>query len=332
MKKALWIIGAALIVWSGCGKKSDQASVTAFNKYQDEFINFAYPAGWMQSAETGRIYVYSSAEAQNKFYAYSPEGKDGAMMVVTYDKMDTLKNLDRFVNDRQSELSANGFDISEVKAQALGGIPGTLLHYSGVIDAKTQVEGLQVQAVKDSFAYSVRYEGFNKMFAECRPAFDTLLATIQLPAAKTKAQVEDESKPSKTYALFENNFVKISYPGNFSPDVLTAKPPTEFTMEVKLYRADSNLRVDIMPAKGLTVDKVLAQNAKLYKEQSRGETTIDGNKALFLNYSPAANVQSRVYFAVKNDKIYRVITNYYKPMKADYAPALEKMVASLATK
>jgi hypothetical protein len=254
------------------------------------------------------------------------------MLMVSYHKMDTLKNLDRLVHERQNELSANGFDISEVKAQALGTMPGTLLHYSGVIDAKTKVEGLQIQAVKDSFEYSVRYEGFNKMFPACQSAFDTLIASIELPEAKIKGVQADDSKPSKTFVMFENNFVKISHPDNFDPDVLTAKPPAEFSMEVKLYRADSNLRLDVMPAKGLTVEKAVEQNAKLYKEQSRGESKIDGVKAIFLNYSPVANVQSRVYFAVKNDKIYRVITNYYKPMKADYEPALQKMVSSLAAK
>jgi hypothetical protein len=334
MKKMLWIIGTAMVL-SGCAKKTDKVAETAYSRYQDGYVrlNFAYPTGWQpQSAETGRIYVYSSPEAAAKFYAYSSEGKDGAMLVVTYEKMDTLKNLDRIVHERQNELSANGFDISEVKAEALAGMPGTLLHYSGVIDAKTKVEGLQVQAVKDSFKYSVRYEGFNKMFPAYKAAFDTLLATIALPEAKTKATEADLSKPSKAFKQFENNFIKITHPENFDPEFPTPKPPAEFSMEVKMYRADSNLRLDIMPAKGLTVEKVLEQNAKMYKEQSRGESKIDGVKAVFLNYSPAAGVQSRVYFAVKNDKIYRVITNYYKPMKADYEPALEKMVASLTAK
>jgi hypothetical protein len=334
MKKALWIIGTAALIVSGCGKKADKVAMTAYDRYQDGYVrlNFAKPAGWQVNSEPERVYVYSSPEAAAKFYTYSSEGKDGAMLVVTYHKMDTLKNLDKIVHERQNELSANGFDISEVKAQALGGMPGMLLHYSGVIDANTKVEGLQVQAVKDSFQYSVRYEGFNKLFPACRAAFDTLIATIQVPEAKAKESAADASKPSKTYKPFENNFVKLSLPDNFDPDFPKPKPPVEFAMEIKLYRADSNLRLDIMPGKGLTVEKVVEQNAKLFKEQSRGETKIDGVKALFLNYSPAANVQSRVYFAVINDKIYRVITNYYKPMKADYEPALEKMVASLATK
>lgn len=293
MRKALWIIGT-VVVLSGCAQKGNKVAVTAFDRYQDGYVrlNFSYPKGWQVQSEPERVYVYSSPDAAAKFYAYSPEGKDGAMMVVTYQKMDTLKNLDRIVHERQNELSANGFDISEVQAQTLGGNTGMMLHYSGVIDAKTKVEGMQVLAVKDSFQYGVRFEGFNKLFASCKAAFDTVLATVELPETKTKQTEADESKPSKTFTLFENNFVKILHPDNFDPDVLTAKPPAEFSMEVKLYRADSNLRLDIMPAKGLTADKVLAQNAKNFKEQSRGETTIDGAKALYLDYSPVAGVRA----------------------------------------
>jgi hypothetical protein len=44
------------------------------------------------------------------------------------------------------------------------------------------------------------------------------------------------------------------------------------------------------------------------------------------------DVQSRVYFLVKNDKFYRVIVNYYVPMRSAYLPAFEKTIGSLVVK
>ena len=57
-----------------------------------------------------------------------------------------------------------------------------------------------------------------------------------------------------------------------------------------------------------------------------------GQKAAFINYSPVKNINSRVYFMVKNDKIYRVIFNYFTAMKADFLPVFEKIVGSIVIK
>lgn len=334
MKKCLLVIAAVALMVAGCGKKAEKVSIAGYDSYQEQYTNikFSYPKGWQVFPEDARVSIYSSPEVVDRFLTYSPEGKDGARLVVTFEKMDTLKNLDKVINSLQSEVSANGFDISEVKGQSLGGMPGTLLHYSGVIDRNTSVEAVQIQAVKDSFVYSVKFEAFNKSFQSCSPAFDTLLATFQLPAAKTKTTDADRSKPSQTFKTLENNFIKISHPDNFDPEFPKPKAPAEFALDLKGYRQDCNIHLDILPAKGLTLDKVVEQNAKLFKEQSRGEATIDGGRAVYINYSPMKGVQSRVYFTVKNDKIYRIILNYYAPMKADFLPVFEKTVASLVCK
>ncbi len=334
MKKRFFVIGIAVLMFVGCGKKAEKINIAGYEKYQDQYfrMQFSYPKDWQVFPEPERISIYSSPEMVNRFLDYAPQGKDGARIVVTFQKMDTLKALDNVVHLLQSELSTNGFDISEVKAQALGNAPGTLVHYSGVLARNARVEAMQVAAVKDSFTYTVKYEAFNDQFQSCKSAFDTLLATIKLPEQVSKTTPEDQSKPSQTFVPFENNFIKITHPDNFNPEFPKPKPPAEFSMDVKGYRQDSFVHVDIMPAKGLSLDKVVEQNAKMFKETSRGEGKIDGLRAVYLNYSPMNNIQSRVYFMVKNDKIYRIIMNFYSPMKADYLPAFEKIVNSMASK
>jgi hypothetical protein len=81
------------------------------------------------------------------------------------------------------------------------------------------------------------------------------------------------------------------------------------------------------------LDKVVDQNSKkLSNVTGKGTITISGENARFFNYSPARGIKSRIYFTVKNDKIYRVIFNYYAPMEKDFLPAYEKIIASIRLK
>jgi hypothetical protein len=78
----------------------------------------------------------------------------------------------------------------------------------------------------------------------------------------------------------------------------------------------------------------MEQNSKFFNPKFKGETNIGGEKASYINYTPpkARNIDSRVYFIVKNNKIYRIILNYYTPMKKDFLPAFEKVIASIRLK
>jgi hypothetical protein len=88
----------------------------------------------------------------------------------------------------------------------------------------------------------------------------------------------------------------------------------------------------LRPSKKLSLEKVVEQNSKFFRSSYKGNTTIGGEKATYLNYSLVKNVDSRVYFVVKNDKIFRIIFNYYSPMKNDFLPAFEKVIASIRFK
>jgi len=54
--------------------------------------------------------------------------------------------------------------------------------------------------------------------------------------------------------------------------------------------------------------------------------------ATYLDYRPVKDINSRVYFLVKNDRLYRVIFNYYTPMKEKYISTFEKVVTSIKVK
>jgi hypothetical protein len=318
----------------GCGEKQAVPQITGWDQYQDPYygIAFRYPQGWPLVPEAGRFSVFSSQDMVARFYDFTLKGKDGARLVVSSQKMEPLEALDQYVAQLRTDLGNSGFDITATDPTTLAGIPATLVHYRGAVDRDNVLEAIQVSAVRDSMLFVVKYEAFNKVFAPCKAALDTVLATLTLPRPKPTGSPEEMSAPSAEFVKYENQRLSISHPANFETSFPAPKAPTEFSMDIKGYRQDSFVRIDVMPAEGLAADKVVEQNAKFYKETSRGTTTIDGVATTYLSYSPMRDVQSRVYFLVKNDKVYRIILNYYTPMRASYLPAFEKSVSSLVIK
>jgi hypothetical protein len=333
MKKIFYLICCFVLI-VGCSKKPATVTITAWELYQDPYykISFKYPQGWPLVTEGGRFSVYSSPNVMNRFYDYSIKGEDGIRLLVATQKMDTLQGLEQYVDNIKNDLVNSGFDILTTEPATLAGQPGTAVHYSGVIDKKTKLEVIQLTAMRDSSLYTVKYEAFNELFTPGKVALDSAVASLKLPEPKPKAKNVDDSAPSAELASFDNNMLKIMYPANFETNLPTPKAPSELTLDIKGYRQDSFIRIDVLPAKGLSPEKVVEQNAKFFKEISRGKATIDNQKVTFINYSAAKDISSRVYFLVKNDKIYRLIINYYTPMKEAFLPAFVKSLGSLTVK
>jgi hypothetical protein len=335
MKKGMAVVVAlALAMLFGCSKKPEAPKIAAWDQYSDPYfgLSFKYPQSWLLIPEGSKFSVYSSPDVINRFVDYTAKGKDGARLMISSQKMDTLKVLDKFVSNLKNDLLNSGYEVGEPESKTLADLPAIQLHYSGAIDRETRVEVKLITAMKDSNLYSIKFEAFNELFPAYQAVFDTAFATLRLPQAKTAVNAVDPSIPATEFSVFENNNLKISYPANFESFVPQPKAPVEFVMEIKGYRQDSFIHIDIMPAQGLSADKVVEQNSKFYKETSRGTATVDGVTATYINYSPVKDIQSRVYFVVKNDKIYRIIVNYYAPMKNVYLPAFEKTVSSLIAK
>ena len=330
------LLGIALFVLLGLlgrTKKESLPPITAWEKSQDPYftVQFDYPKGWFKGGESGKISFTSSEAAVGKFFdPTTKDSPDGAQILVSYEKEDTLETLDGYVKDDRNDLGASGFDLKPVDSVTVDGTPALRFSYGGRYNDKTTIEAVRVYILKDSVLYKATYWGFNDYFQPYRAAIDTFVATATLPRAK--AAKVDESIPSTIYETFSNDVLSISYPNNFNPSTPAPKGDVQFTLALRGYRNDSNILIDVRPAKKLSLDKVVDQNSKIYKPTSKGEATIDGNKAPYFNYSLQKGVESRVYIVVKNDKFYRIFFNYYEPAKKDFLPAFEKSVASIRIK
>jgi hypothetical protein len=170
------------------------------------------------------------------------------------------------------------------------------------------------------------------MYDHYYSVFDTVIASFEIPKLTKTEPNKIVEKPSEDFVTFENNYLKISHPSDFDVTIIPPKSPAVYSMDISGYRNDSFIHLDILPAQNLTIDKVVKQNEKFYRVTSMGTTTINGIETVYLDYVPRKEIHSRVYFLVMNNNIYRIIFNYFTPMKADYLPSFEKVIASLEVK
>lgn len=328
---------ATLAVLSGCSSKPQIPAVTGYELYQNPYFKgtFSYPKGWHVIEEGGKVNIYSSNDPNvvDKFYnPTSKTGKDGAQLAVSYQRLDSVQALAQYIDSFKEARAAEGFQIRSVDAKTVDSTEAMQIVYSGAYDKETKKYVVHTMTLKDSVLYTIEYNAFNDYFEPYRATIDTLLASMRLPTKQAAAAAADPTLPSETFVAFSNNLISINHPDNFSANALKPKAPAEASIQFKGYRQDCTVQVDVLPAQGLSVEKVFEQNEKFFKGRGQSESTIDGVKAIYRVYSPVRGIESRVYFLVKNDKIYRVIMNYDQTRRSDFLPTFEKMVASLKIK
>jgi hypothetical protein len=334
MKLSLSVFAAyCAMVVMGCAKVAEPRKVETWTHYQEPYfkMHFAYPGGWHLVGEGSKISVFSSQDAMEKFYDPTTKGKLGIQLIVAMEKLETSMTLEQYVETFKGDRTSEGFMVGAITPTTIDGSPASRIEYSGRFDENTLLQVIRALTIQDSMLYYVQYGAFNDAFEPNRFLFDSLLTSVHIIKPESVAKVET-GIPSETFVEFSNNLLRMTYPNNFEPTFPTPKSGVEFSLELKGYRQDCTIHIDILPAQGLSTEKVVEQNQKFYKSTSRGSVIIDDVKVTYLNYSPAKSIESRVYFMVKNDKVYRMIFNIFQPMKKDFLPAFEKTVASVRVK
>ena len=333
--KSLKLFSTALIflVLAGCDKRVKVAPITEWTQFQDQFfrVTFSYPKGWHVVVEPSKVILYSSPETMGKFFDPTSDGKPGAQIVVAAER-DSLHDLNKFVNTFESDKKAEGFDIKSKQHITVDSLTASEFNYTGRFDEKTTLTAIRAITSRDSMIYYVHYGAFNEFFNPYKVVYDSVLASIVLPRPVVRRKDVDPSVPTEVFSKYSDAVVEFMYPDNYTPVI--EKPGKEVQHSLRLkapYRQDCFITLDVRPAKGLVLDKVVEQNTKTVKA-AKQSTTLGGEKAVFTNESPMKNIDRRTYYIVKNDKFYRVMITYYSPMKKDFLPAFEKTVASLRLK
>lgn len=327
-------LAALAVLFSGCSKKPDIPPVKEWAAFSDPYqhIGFSYPKGWTLKPEGSLVVAFSIAAAEKKFLDPMSAGADGAKVEVIKERLDSLISPEASIEAFAKEYRGYGFKVEDVNITEVAGLPAKGIEYSGKYTKDSKLHAVRVAVRKDSTMYTLTYAAFNDYYEPYKMALDSLLSSMSFPTPATAAGGVDPSLPSTNFVPFDNFAVSIQIPENFDPSMPRPKGDVKFSMDIKGYRQDCTIHIDILPSKGLSLEKAVEQNLKFYKPTSRGETKLDGQKAMYLNYSPAKNISSRAYFVVKGDKMARVIVNIYQPMRDQFLPAFEKSIASLKIK
>jgi hypothetical protein len=211
--------------------------------------------------------------------------------------------------------------------------PAEVIQYHAKIGPRTTIYGRRIVLAHDSSFYFMNVEAFNDDFTAYQAIVDTMLASWKLPKPKPSYKDPNEaSNPSAEFTRYQGGVIDMQYPDNFEYKMIPKKGKTEFAISFQGLRQDCTIDIDVFPAEKLTVDKVFDQNKGLFKPTQQGNATIDGNAAKYLMTTVGPNIDRKVYFTVKNDKVYRIILTWFKPMTADFQPAFEKAVNTLKIK
>jgi hypothetical protein len=323
------LIALALFA-AGCGgeKKVEPVPVGPMEVYHDPGIGFTiqHPVGWVVDAQIGRARFYSAPDVAKKFL-----DPTGAYPIGVTIAVEVTRTPDPAAQEAQfkTEMQGTGMQLGQEEKITVGGSEGLKIPYVANYGGGNIITGHHVLVRHDSAFYDIGFAGFGQTYAAYAAIFDSALRSFAFP--KPKDPTRDETLPSETMAEYDAKLFSFMYPDNFN----FSNPPkgnNELVLELRGYRQDCSVRFDVFPAKGLTTEKVFEQNKGRYKAKSVASATIGGEKAMYVTYAPTPQVDSKAYFLVRNDKVFRITMNWFRPQSESYTKAYDQLLSSIRFK
>jgi hypothetical protein len=343
--KLFSVQGLTLIVVSffllGCGEKSKGPEpLGALKEYVDPTTSFKvqYPQNWKEiQKESGRRFMAfpgkDASDAFRKVYAMPGEVNNSAAQIAVFLQPLRGRILDSVVLDNMTDM-INDSLYTEKRRTTIAGLPAYRLRYRYNL-ADGLYEGEKYIVVKDTaYATVLEFSAFTDSYSFYKPTFDNIAKNF-IPASNpivkkqdTLIQNAEAAPPSPTSRIVNGTGFAISIPDNFN-GVRTQNSGTIYSVSFQGDRLDCTIQVDVIDAsKQKNLAKIVEDNKKAYGAASASKTTLGGVEAYYMNYSFGGNVQSRVYFAIKGDKMFRVTMNYFIPKQDVYKPVFEKSIST----
>ncbi len=324
-------LALAATLWAtGCSKekKIDLIPVGETVEYRDPGFGFRlkYPKEWVSATEIGRARFYSAEEVDKKFLDPTGPYPNGAMIAIDVIKTSTP---DEDRDKKIAEMKSIGMMVSPAETLTVAAHPATRVPYTAHYSATVETRGEHIYLSLDTVLYDIEFSGFGDLYPANKYAFETALNSFELPKPVVKGR--DETLTSESFATNENKFFSFEYPDNFN----FTNPPAgknDLVVGLRGVRQDCNIVFDVFGAQGLTVQKVFDQNKGKYRGATTGKTTVAGQETYYLTYSATKDVERKVYFLVHNDKVLRIIMDYYKPQREDYVTAYDTVLKSIKLK
>lgn len=314
----------------GCGgdKQVTPVPVGELQEYRDPQYgyHFLHPKGWVAGGEAGRPRVYNSLEAGQRFLDPLGQYPDGVLISV-----DVFKTADTKQQKASllTELTASGRVVGQETQITVAGKPAAMVTYTANYSSKVRETGHHVYLELDTVVYDLAFSGFGEMYTSHAAIFDTVLKSFALPRPIEPGR--DATLPSDAFTEYDAKMFTFQYPENFNFEGVP-KGNNELALGLRGVRQDCSVQFIVFGAKGLTTEKVVEQNRAKYPGASTGKATVAGQPAITLTYAPTRDVERRVYFMVKDDKVYRIILDWYRPQRAEYLAAYDKLIGSIKLK
>lgn len=337
MKKINLLISFFLcvIVFSSCNKGPQPVEITKLTDYNDELVKFSikYPENWITIKTVGeRFIVFSSNDAKSRFAKYDAQGFPGVMIDVYSTKVTETKTIDTLI--KKSQIFPP--EYYKESAITIDGVQGKRFDYGFELEGG-EFKGVFIIASKDNLTYtSLKIETFDGTWSKYEENINTIIASLKLAVTQEKKQdtitnVEELPLPSTNLVVKQGNGYSISIPDNF----YLGKSPTKDAVSSNNYlgdrRADCNILIDVLDAsKSSDFKKAATELASRYPgASSLSSTKLGGIDAFMISYKPTKDVKSRVYFAKKGDKMFRISIYWFTPEEKDYLPIFEKSISSI---
>ena len=336
MKKLLTLLSLffiCIILWN-CTPKAEPEEITGMTTYEDIALKFSikHPQNWiLQTIPGSRLIVYSSKGAKDRFIQYDAEGKAGARIDIYAKKFDTGKTMEDFM--ASTKLFDKKIYSKPIKVK-LDGVDAVKQTYSfELTDGK--LDGEVYYATKDGkYVTALFFEAFGGTLQGYKKYFDEILASVKIavePQERKSDTVKVEAEPpSQNLTTRGGDGYTISMPENFTSTTGKVKDALGSRNYIGDRRADCNIQVDVIDAsKQQNLKKIVDDNKAKYGNSNPSATSLGGQSAYVFSYSPGRNVQSRVFFVVKGNKLFRITMNWFKGEEASYLPIFEKCIKSL---
>jgi hypothetical protein len=315
-----------LAVLAGCGgeKTTPPVPVGAMQEYRDPGYGFKikFPQGWVQNTEVGKARFYNAPGVEGKFLEPTGDSPNGVEIAVT---LTATATPDSEKTRLVEEMKRINMVVGKEEPVTIDGKNGVRVPYTARYSSDVQETGQHIYISADTLLYDIQTAGFADLFQAYKAVFDASVQSFQFPKPVPKGR--DVTLPSENLTEYDSKLFTFEYPDNYTFESIP-KRENELAISLRGVNKSCSIQFIVFGAKNLSLEQVFDQNKGSFRGAVSGKATIGGQPAMTLTYSPARDVERRFYFIVRNNKVYRITMDWYKPQRAEYLAAYDKVLSS----
>jgi hypothetical protein len=331
----LFLFACISLFCISCNKGPKPVDIEGLDTYTDAATKFSiqYPKNWLKSEVIGtRFVVFSHKDVRSRFGTRATEGFPGAKIDLIVTPLDSARTIDTVIA-KSMILPSKYYEIADV---TIDGVQGKKIAYSYPLEGG-MFNGLMYIATKDgSRATMLQFEAFDDTFQKYKADFETIFKSLKLAVALEKNKTDsvvlvEAEPPSMTLETRQGDGFTLGIPDNFKAENIgKAGGAMKAWSFLGKRRGDCFIKIEMFDAsKSKNLKKIADENqAKFSGAGAAQKTTLSGEEAYKIDYKPAGQVKGKVWFAIKNNKLYRVTINWFTGEEDKFLPVFDKSVAS----